>query len=164
MEGYLLSNHEQLPEITVLWIHAHGTGRRLYLPEDDLAHEIVRAVAERVPFVEEFPYSLRRIELSKGQYVYMCLFTFVYSILAAWYFNYNYVVLHEGRHFWLFLPLVIAFGPGTLGLLALFGKRLVKNNYLRACALIFNMTALSLSMLFSLVHLFYYFSKQIEQA
>jgi len=154
--GYILAKHEQVSEISVISICAQDTIRRLYLPEEDLAQEIIASVAERLPLLEQVPESLKRIELSKSQRLYLCLFTIIYSVLAAF-----YMVLAMPKKVGPFVFIVVMiFGPGTLGLSALFGRKLFKNKSLKVYAIVFNMVALGLIMLFSLLFLLYHFSKQ----
>lgn len=155
--GYILAKHEQVPEISVITICAQDTIRRLYLPEEELAQEIIASVAERLPLLKQVPESLKRIELSKSQRIYLCLFTIIYSVLAAF-----YMVLAMPKKVGPFVFIVVMiFGPGTLGLSALFGRKLFKNKYLKVYAIVFNMVALGLIMLFSLLFLLYHFSKQM---
>lgn len=160
MQGYFLSKHEQLTEISVLGIDARGIGKRVYLPEDELARQIISSVAEKIPQMEQIPNSLKKIELSQGQYICLFLLAIVYLVSVAYYV----VRCRPGSMIAFVLSGIALLGPGTLGLLLLFGKRFLKNRYLLAYAITLNMTVVAMTMLFTLLFLLYHFSKQIGQA
>jgi len=157
IEGYTLAVDENVPEISVLTIYGQGTRRRLYLPEGRVAEDITKVVSERVQLIGREPDSFKEIKLSKLHYIYLCVFSLVYSIFASY-----FIGTHPHKFVFLLIMLcVLVFGPGTLGLVGLFGRRFLTNKYIKAYALAFNVLAAGLTMLFTVLFLLYHFSKQI---
>lgn len=144
LEGYTLERSEKVSEISVLTIYGRGTRRRLYLPKGKIAEEIKKVISERVQPIGQEPDSYEKIKLSKLQYLYLCLLSLVYSICAVY-----FISTHPNKFvFRLIILFVAVFGPGTLGLLSLFGRKLLTNRHLKLYALVFNMLAVGLTMLF----------------
>jgi hypothetical protein len=159
IQGYSLSQHSELPEVMVIMIRTQGLTKSLYLPEGEVADAIIATFAGRVPLIENTTEPGQTFELTKLQWAYLYLVTITYAIFGAY-----FLVLTNLRkvpHFVFFVPIVL--GPGSLALLSLFGKRLLKDNFLKVYALAFNVLGVSLIMLLSALLLFYQFSKEMSQ-
>ena len=94
--------------------------------------------------------------------MFLSLFTIIYVSAVFYYFI---VTGHTGELFRGLLALAfivtVYVGPGTIGLLALYKKKFIKNHELQRCALPYNLAAAGLGFLFMLVFSLHYLAKQV---
>jgi hypothetical protein len=159
MQGYFISPHDEISGIRILSIRTASTVRELYLPESELADNIASLVAEKVRRLERIPESLRKMRLSEARYAWLLVLTIIFSVSAA----YCIITCPCPYIVGLILFAIMLFGPGTLGLALLHGRRFLKNRYLLSYAITFNMAAVAVTIMLTIMFFIYHLSKQIEQ-
>ena len=156
-EGYWLSQHEQFPELTILNIQSKNRTSTMILPENEKANELIEAINQRVPDIapEE---TTQTIKLTKLQYIYLGILSVAYTILFV------YFMMTSGSKllFTASFCITMVVGPGTVGLVHLYGKFWKKDRFLIIYAFSFNMATSMLIMLLSALAMYYRLCKQIE--
>ena len=157
IQGYWFSQHEQFPELTVINLQTKKMKRTLVLPEDEQADKIIETISQRVPKIapEE---TAQTIKLTKLQYIYFGILSVAYTILFVYFMMTSGSKLLFAASF--YITMVV--GPGTVGLVHLYGKFWKKDRRLMLYAFSFNMATSMLIILFSVLAMYYRFCKQIE--
>lgn len=157
IEAYSISQHDDLPQVTMVMLHLSKTIGSIPLPEGDESRRIIETIDSRVPLVDVPQYLLERPHLSRGQWLYISLLMLGYLGLVALFPAYvRYAP-------WLGALLVLGpmfFGPGTLGFLTLFGKRCFKNIHFKRYAIAINLITLVLIILLLFILGLYLLSRE----
>ena len=145
LDGYSLSNHDKVPDIKVLTLYHNKGKMHLYLP-DDINNQgiIIAVIKERIPEMEAAE-PFERVELTSRQYYFLMIFSLIYSLAIS--FLFVGFVSNSLFVFAFIVPLFL--GPGTIGVLVLYGHRTKKKKELWAYAYAFNVLSSCLIMLFS---------------
>jgi len=145
LQRYSLSSHDKIYEIKVLTLHYKKGKKHLYLPEDkDEQETIITEIKERTPTIEVTEFH-KRIELTKQQYAFLITLTMFYSIVISYLFV-SFQIKTLLIVAWI-VPMWL--GPGTIGLLILYGSQMKKKTELWIYAFAFNMLSSCFIMLFS---------------
>lgn len=155
LKGYWLSPHKRFPNLTVLHVLCRSSNKALplVLPTGQLTEPLIATIHQYLPLIET-PAKYDHIALSPLQYLTLLICTVAYSALAALFTaNTCFTLLPVCAIFFLFL------GPGTLLFLLLFTKRFLTNHNLQILAIYFNLAAIFLVVLFSLLLLLFRLSQ-----
>lgn len=117
--GYAISQHQDLPEITLVLLYTSQGQKAVYLPEGDRWQLIVATIASRVPLVDVPDRARDRPHLSTRQWLYICLLVLPYLGLVPLFPTF----IRYGPWFGVALVAVpMLLGPGFVGFRLLFGK------------------------------------------
>jgi hypothetical protein len=147
IQGFWIEPSEKHEEIYFTVFLAGKRRRRIPLPQDkELCEHILQTLSQRIPKiqpVDEPP----RYSLSDLQWIFMALFTLVYSYTLA-YICLPYVsIINRERAEWLYLLVMLLLcilGPGTFGLAILVKGRWSEFKNRIHSVLIFNFMAFNL--------------------
>lgn len=147
VKSYSLSKHDFFPEVTSLTLLFRKHQMRVLLPEGEHSQQIIAAIANRVPLVQESQGSLEKPRLSKSQWFLISLFVLGYLALAT-----AFPVCARNAPSPAVLVLVpifgaLRFGPGTLGFLIFFGRPCFKNKHFKSYAIAINLVTFFLIIL-----------------
>jgi hypothetical protein len=159
-ECFIPIEEEVIPETKVIALRLkRGRRRYLHLPDTNLVAEVIQTLENKLPLCQT------EITLRLTVYHWMFLFVFscVYYTCLLCLFLFEEVQQIE----WLpqiFLLLTVCLGPGTLGLLLLFGRKSFKSYQLFSLAVLWNMAFLAMTMIISSIIALIYFVCQIKRA
>jgi hypothetical protein len=134
VDGYSVRFDDEFLDVVFLRLHHRKSWKEIAITMGELSAGIIDTVAARVPFVEKSYESLDKpkLFLSVMQWFYLWLLTIVYSICAG------YLINKLGYSFRILLLGVFIVGPGTLGVVTLVGKKILKERQPKAYAIAFN--------------------------
>lgn len=164
-ESYSLNRHESFPEIQLLILNRRRYTKEIPLPYDGGAEEIINTVAGYVgmrvsPEAESTMAGARKkFKLSKRQYNFLYLTTFLCSIGVGWYLDHCFTknANKEMARLVLLLPLLL--GGGTIGVVLLFGVKGFKEKECVRHMIVFNFVTWCMSMFVFILISFYRMSK-----
>jgi hypothetical protein len=154
--AYSISEEEQFPGVILIKVYPKRRRKTaLYLPKGELSEQVIKTFSERCSLIAESECaSAAKTVLTDYEYLYLLVFSFVYSIVAAY-----LVFLYRVKRPLILLLIILVFGPGTLGCLFLYGAKIVKEKSVKGYALIFNFFGFVLFFLYLVLFEFYRWSK-----
>jgi hypothetical protein len=157
--AYSVSEEEQFPGVIFIKIYPKRMRKMaLCLPKGEFSEQVIKTFSERCSLAAESRFtSPRGTILTDLEYLYLLVLSFVYSIIAAY-----LVFLYKIKHQLILLLIIVAFGPGTLGCLFLYGMKIVKEKNIKVYALIFNLFGLVLFCLYLVLFELYRWSKLLR--
>lgn len=159
-ECFIPIKEEVIPESKVIGLRLkRGSLRHLYLPDTNLVAEVIQTLENKLPVCQT------DITLRLTVYHWAFLFTLscVYYACLLCLFLFGKLPQFELLPIILIL-LILYLGPGTLGLLLLFGRKFFKSHQFFRFAILWNMTFFAMTVIFSLIVALFYFVYQIKQA
>jgi hypothetical protein len=156
--GYKVCKYEELEGFVVVRFF-YRKGRfcaSMFLPKDDRAADITNYIAQRIPVLETLPLNLEIIKLKDSQKLCLGIAIVAYSVVMAWLIGFC-----EAKWLVKFVPAIFVVGPGFVCFLIMFGKRFIKNNRLRALAILCNLITVFLTMFLSILLSLYRLKQEI---
>ncbi|MBN1765405.1 MAG: hypothetical protein JW860_09130 [Sedimentisphaerales bacterium] len=159
IKGYCLENDKDTGEPeSILMLLKKQRERKIPLPDGPAAKEIINLITEQVPFPEYNDGKSDRPVISRQfsclLYLITIIFSLVWAILFSSYKNKDVMQVT--------LLSILILGPGSMGFFLKNGWKFMKNPYLRAHALGFNLLGMILYLLFWCIIALHYFSKIIK--
>jgi len=150
--GYLLKEHPVHSEFNSIVLWNEKMSMTLWLPEDNRAQEIIDLVSSNISYSGDLPENFIKIKLKKWELAYFSALTIAYSMAFAGvsFFGFNEILE-------LIFYFTFFFGPGTLGLIFLYGKRAFKNKNLVIQVIPFNFIAVLLILVTTILIKYFYF-------